>query len=546
MALTISVIGKGIIANADNLTNDTGGDGTGDWAELGGGAIAETGVSIQGGSGIAGAYSNKDGWQYFDIGAGNELDFGSGGTEENQLVFMWVQMPALAQLDTKANGGLRVRIGSGTTVYKEYVVAGNDDSNGWLGGWKCFAVDITKASTTGFGNGTTDLTSIRYFGIYLNTSSAGRGDNFFMDRIVVGEGIRITGTSTEGWKDTVDYCVATSTVLGMIQEREGLIYAMGKVVIGDATSQTADVSFADAGKIIKFATTEYWNGTAWISLKSASASGVRIEDHTSYKTDFTDGVIVGTDKGRSGSRFIGNENELVFFDLYGGNNSNSKTLCYATTFERIDGAFNSGNDSTHKFLSCNFIKSAQFDPVGAPVIRNCIFAETDDVDSALLWNDNIDIADCQFLANTNGAGIEHASSTNSPFTYTRLYFSGNTNDVLNSSGSAITINKAGAPASDPTSSEGSGVTFSGTIILTVSKLVTLSDVVIYEAGTTTVLDSVDQNVGTTWEYEYTAADTIDIGVFLSGYRPYYIRNLSIGTSDSTIPIAQAVDRDYLE
>jgi len=84
-----------------------------------------------------------------------------------------------------------------------------------------------------------------------------------------------------------------------------------------------------------------------------------------------------------------------------------------------------------------------------------------------------------------------------------------------------------------------------TVNLTLTGLQTGSDVVVYEAGTTTVLDSVDANGTSSWVYDYEAADTIDIGVFKAGYVPYYIRNLSIGLTDSTVPIAQVVDRAYL-
>lgn len=81
--------------------------------------------------------------------------------------------------------------------------------------------------------------------------------------------------------------------------------------------------------------------------------------------------------------------------------------------------------------------------------------------------------------------------------------------------------------------------------LTLTGLQPGSDVVIYEAGTTTVLASVDANAGSTYAYTYSGADTIDIGVFLAGYIPLYIRNLAITTTDSSLPISQVVDRAYL-
>jgi hypothetical protein len=83
------------------------------------------------------------------------------------------------------------------------------------------------------------------------------------------------------------------------------------------------------------------------------------------------------------------------------------------------------------------------------------------------------------------------------------------------------------------------------VTLTITGLITGSDVVIYEAGTSNILDSVDANVTTSWGYTYEVADTIDIGVFLAGYIPFYIRNLAIGATDSSLQVAQVIDRAYL-
>ncbi len=84
-----------------------------------------------------------------------------------------------------------------------------------------------------------------------------------------------------------------------------------------------------------------------------------------------------------------------------------------------------------------------------------------------------------------------------------------------------------------------------TIDLTFTGLVTGSDVVIYEAGTSTVLNSVDANSGTTWTHTYETPSDVDVGVFLAGYVPYFIRNLTLSSSDASLPIAQVVDRAYL-
>jgi hypothetical protein len=81
--------------------------------------------------------------------------------------------------------------------------------------------------------------------------------------------------------------------------------------------------------------------------------------------------------------------------------------------------------------------------------------------------------------------------------------------------------------------------------LTITGLQSGSDVVVYDAGTITVLGSVDANAGSTWVYNYQAADTVDIGIFKAGFVPLYVRGLAIGTADSSIPVAQTIDRAYL-
>ena len=464
MSLTVAIEGKGVIANCDALTNDTGGTGTGDWSELGGGSISLTeDTFLYGSSCIAGAYSNKSGWQRFDIGAGNELDFDTSGAEEGQHIYMWIHCPTIGLLETKANKGLAIRLGTSATDYREYLIAGSDDANGWNGGWKCFVIDPTKAGSVS-DTGTYDYGSIRYVGIWIETAGLAKGDNIFIDQVAVGFGLRITGTSTTSWKDAVDYCTDyPNRAWGMFQDREGIYYAYGKILIGES-GQSSATSFTDTSRIIQFGKSEYWNGSAWVTLADIDYSGIVIEDASGYSTTFRDGVASGSSAGRSGSTIIGNANHNVSLNLYGGNEATSLVELYGTSLKNITGAINFGDDADHKIYSVIFEGCAQVNPVGSPKIRNSLFIATNSVDSALLWNENIDIQNINFIANTLGAGIEMPSAAGTPYAYNALFFSGNTYDVLNSSGSAITINKNNL--SDPTTYEGSTVTFAGVSVTT--------------------------------------------------------------------------------
>lgn len=71
-----------------------------------------------------------------------------------------------------------------------------------------------------------------------------------------------------------------------------------------------------------------------------------------------------------------------------------------------------------------------------------------------------------------------------------------------------------------------------------------SDIVVYAAGTETVLDS--KNNVNSYVYTYETPVSVDIGVFKKGYVPFYIRGYSLENSDAVLPVAQIIDRAYLD
>ena len=523
MVLTIAIEGRGVIANCDQLTDDTGGTGTGDWSEEGGGTMSiSADVFLVGTKCVGGQYASKSGFQQFDLGLGNELDFtATTGLETGQMLYIWIAMTALGTLDTLATYPLCIRMSSdepGETNYVDYLIAGKDDKNGWNGGFKCFVIDPTKTPSRTDGVHADIIAAVRTLGVWIDCSTSARADSIFIDQVAVGSGLRITGTSATGWKDVVDYCTDyANRGWGMFQEREGIYYGYGKTYIGN-TTQAAAVSFTDSGRVIQYGISEYCTNAAagtWASSVPTNFSGIVVEDHAAHTTTFSDGTIVGTESGRSGTSFIGNSSMAVSMDLYAGLNAASVTTLYGTSLKDITGAINSGNDVQHKFLSVAMSGCSQFAPVGAPVIRNCIFAETADIDAALLWNENIDIENCSFIANTLGAAIEMPSNVGTPYDYDDLLFSGNTNDVLNSSGNAITITKT--DASNPATSEGAAVTFSGSVTIKITVKDTdgnlLADVqtAVYKTSDRTELMNEDTVAGVATE-AYTGATPVDVEV----------------------------------
>ena len=79
---------------------------------------------------------------------------------------------------------------------------------------------------------------------------------------------------------------------------------------------------------------------------------------------------------------------------------------------------------------------------------------------------------------------------------------------------------------------------------TFTGLPTGCDAVVLTAGTSTILDQKDALGTTSYTYTYSGAQTVDVGFLKPGYVPYYIRNLSLGTTDSSIPVSLTADRNY--
>lgn len=80
--------------------------------------------------------------------------------------------------------------------------------------------------------------------------------------------------------------------------------------------------------------------------------------------------------------------------------------------------------------------------------------------------------------------------------------------------------------------------------LTLTGLPSGYDAVVLTAGTSTVLTQVDSVAATTFSYQYEGTPSVDIGIIKPGYIPFYIRNLSLGSSDSSIPVSLTADRNY--
>lgn len=81
--------------------------------------------------------------------------------------------------------------------------------------------------------------------------------------------------------------------------------------------------------------------------------------------------------------------------------------------------------------------------------------------------------------------------------------------------------------------------------VTFTGLPTGCDVVVLTAGTSTILAQADNHPLSSYIFTYEGTPTIDIGFIKEGYTPQYIRNLPLGSTDSSIPVALTLDRNFV-
>lgn len=395
MALTITT-------DLTVITN--GNDGT--WTDIGGGAGSgsEPDYYIQGtgcrSRAVSGSSASRG--MTIDIGAGNELDFSIGGANEDELIYFWIQdyTPGLTD-STISAPGLTIRIAEGTANNSNYAE------------WDLFYSNLHPPPGTEFfrvyvldprapptrTSGTWDYNTCRFFGAYLETNAAAKGNNLGIDRICHGRGeIYITGTSedeTSGFEemiedswDTEDDSVAIGSNSvsrnGILEVKGNTVFIKGMMVIGDdvgtlSTDFKAQDTKFEWQETFYAETTANWKTTVGYDDNQKFTGrdsngnpyyGMKFVGNATGTTDVVLGAAVGTDQGRSGPSFQGTvktPTEFVAADA----NVDSVEI-YGTIFDTFRSIDLSGLSSTDLFYS-NSVKRCGSMDNGPTKIRNVNF-----------------------------------------------------------------------------------------------------------------------------------------------------------------------------
>lgn len=436
-------------------------------------------------------------------------------------IYMWTNFLAPNAIDVQANGGMQLLVGNTLANYKRFYIYGDDVIP--YGGWQVNAInpENTASATQGTPSGTW-----QYFGIAVAVQAAvARGYPLAWDAVRAGRGsiIATNGDLANGYANFSD--IATKNDLNITNDENrwgifsfgnGTYTQQGRLALGQAGSP---VDFRDSNRAIFIKNTEFVTSNFnQIEILNAASNISWVGISITALGTVSKGSVIVTD------------NALVSID--------------ACTFTDM-GIFTFLSNST--VISSTFRRCELINQGSSLFIGNLI----DDcpVPIALTTINLNNIQNCTFISSGTGHAIEitvPGSYTFSGNIFTNYGITGTANAAIyNNSGGSVTITISGG--SSPTYRNGVGATTSvvSGATVTFTGLPIGTDVVILIAGTNTILDQADQIPGTSYAWGYSGTPTVDVGFIKTGYVPQYIRNLSLGSSNASIPVAMTADRNFI-
>lgn len=472
--------------------------------------------------------TDKGFWE--DLGVTNEVDVSAAGTH----VGIWYWVTHYKQLDTTANGGVEIWLGSSTSDYDAHAVSGVDLYPA-LGGWQRVWIDVDRTPEVVGGTGLNQLL-LRYIGGTVTISGVGgTALNFMLDAsdYVAGTALRLTGgtaPSPAKLQDLLDVDAGNTTnQYGIIYEFEGKVFCNGRINVGEGAAtifnETRSLTFAKQ----PYAASDFMGINFNLSNSSTDV------DINSMLIDSAGSAVLG-DFNVTGT--LGNMDG----DGYTLRNLRQVTLSQACSL--INGTIK----------DCGQITAA-----GATLNGTTISGST--ASSALLWNmvqgTGGRLDDTKWVSAGTGHAIELGALSPATVTFSGHQYTGyagsdgNTGNevVYNNSGALRTIDVTNG-GQTPSVRNGTGSTTVVNVGLVTYTLSGITDqnakVTIVNTGTDTKLVD-NETVGVDGQVEYSYLYTSDINVDV------LIRSLSyeniefsdvLRGSDKTVLISQIDDRVY--
>jgi len=518
-----------------NMTTVSMCDAVGDWSAVGGtNSLVDNTVYGP----IEGSTSMQN---YSASGAARGADWTWTSNQDltDKMVIFWFSTSKMSGIPAKGSGGMRIRITDASSNWAEWDIFGGDTLP--HGGWIPWAILAAESTSSRNGGTFPTLTQIRKVGWRCGGTVSAK-TYIYWDAVRYGQGLIVTGGSSGSPVSFADIAASEATYAwGVFTPFNGVYYAQGKIVIGDSGS--GDTYFkTTSNDLIVFK--EALVGDSYHEMLLQGGSG---------NTEIYFGEEVGG-SGVSGPT-IASQSATCRFTLTMTDTDITKYGIFGATFQKAKAILLQAYNADKKFLSCNVAVCGEMVP-GTGSVEMCNFISSPGR-AVKISSISHNVTDCNFINCQTAIHHDVGGASGSPveYDYDGLMFFGGTYHVENSASSPnyyIDIDRIGGSNPDDSlfnnSGGGTTVLLEISVQLQLTGLVAGSDISILDAGTTSERVNVQENAGTTYNfgYNYAASDYIDIGVFKPGYIPFYVRNYLLGASNGSLPIAQVVDRFYIE
>lgn len=466
------------------------------------------------------------------LGATAPYNYASGGGEFGQHIIIWLNVLGTP---SPIDGG-RIVVGDGTSLGAWYVPF----PTGYTGGFQPRVINtaanfdqIISGSWTTTGN-PTQLSNITQMGGGLNVTSkvSGNFSNVGVDQFTTGTGLRVdAGTSgTPNTFETLRAADEGSAIWGWMTSSLGSYVSRGGIYIGPSTG-TATSVFSDSGQVVVFAGERVATGFYVISVRGSGTD-----------LSIVNCVIRAEDTSKARWSFSVDGTSIPSVDISGGLWSGYNTITLQSSSVLSSLTLDDGNSIVQN----------------GGTISGCVVQNSNTTTGTALitCDDPSNIENTEFFFSA-GHALEFTTAT-AGNSYT---FSGNTFDVnfgangstdaaiYNNSGGAVTLNISGGTTPTVRNGTGASTTIVNSINITLTGMRDNTEVRVYEAGTTTVVDGIEDVVdGTTDNRSFTfsdeAGDHVDIIVHNLNYKWLKISDFTIPSTNTSIPIQQQIDRNY--
>lgn len=455
-------------------------------------------------------------------------------------VYIWAKADVAQAIDTKALGGVQLIIGNSANTKSRWYADGRDTYQ--IGGWKCYPIDPTVTPSTGSHTATT------IFGCMWSIPASGpsKGNPFKLDAIRYGRALLMTdgdlanGYATFSGAAAVDN--STSNQWGQLRFDNGVYTVQGLMQLGSTAGNAVD--FRDANKAVFVSATDFVRNTF---------NGIEVQNGAS-RADFTSINITALGTTSRG-----------YFEAVDDADINIESCSFTSMDTFIFQSQSSINRST--FRDCNQITLAQGTSFTDSTVdssrANYFLGEY--ALTTPIGNIGANVTGNTFIRNgSNPTPAIEITGTATSFNLTNTTFTGYTAGstgtnvatsgtptgeaiFVNIASGTVTINVDNSTVPSVISAGAQVNVVSGQATLTITNVVTDSDVVIFDRGTTTKLQDDQDIAGTTSAYTYTYAPStfVDIKVYRTGYEPYYVYGFELGSANASLPVAQEVDRNFV-